>query len=369
MMTAIDHHRAARLDIAEAGYKQVLARMPQQADALHMLGLIQISRQNPSEAIRLIRAAIKYRPDNPEAYYNLGVALELYGESEEAQTVWIQAVQQRPSYTDAHLMLAKSYHHQWKMDAAVASFKRVIELDPKSELAFVLMASAYRELRKIDEAMACLRHLIGMNPNNANAYAGLGVALSDQGQVEQAVIAHRKAMELAPDVAEIHSNLCYCLHYHPDFDSAKLLEETRRWNARFAEPLRTSIQPLRPITPGEKKLRVGYVSPDFRVHPVGRFMLPVLRHHNRDMVEIHCFSSARMTDAVTNEIRKNIDHWHDCSRIDDQVFAERIRANDIDILFDLSLHSAYNRLTVLAQTRSDSGQLAWISQYHRTDDC
>jgi predicted O-linked N-acetylglucosamine transferase (SPINDLY family) len=359
LLAAVERHRAGDLVNAEAGYRQVLQRVPNHADALHMLGLIEVARGQHLQAVELIRKAIQYRPDNPEACFNLGVALEASGETEQAQAAWTRAVQQRPTYAGAHFLLGQSYHRQWKMDAAIVSFNRVIELDPRNLTAYVQLASAYREKRRIDEAIATLRQVLAIDPNNADAWSGLGVAFSDQGMLDDAMAAHRKSMQLGPQVPGFHSNLCYCMHYHPASDAAGILREHQAFNTHFAEPLRESIQAHTNDPAPGRKLRIGYLSPDFRVHPVGRFMLPMLMKHNRQAFEAHCYSTAQVTDSQSDAIQAAVDFWHDCAKMNDRQIADQVRADGIDVLTELSLHSAHNRLLVMARKPAPV-QVTWL---------
>ena len=111
-----------------------------------------------------------------------------------------------------------------------------------------------------------LQQALRLKPDYAEAHLNLGNVLKDQGRLDDAIAAYRTALQLKPDAAHIHSNLVLALHYHPDYDAGAILEECRRWNQQHAEPLKKFIQPHTNLPDPERRLRIGYVSPDFRDH-------------------------------------------------------------------------------------------------------
>ena len=169
--------------------------------------------------------------------------------------------------------------------------------------------------------------------------------MKDKGQVEEAIECYRKALELDPDYAGARGNLIYTLLFHPDYDMPKLYEETVQWDVHHGR--RDAVFPahVNERAPG-RRLRIGYVSADFRGHVIGLNMLPLLERHDRSAVEIYCYSSAEKGDAMTERFRQEADVWRDICELNDEKAAELIRADRIDILVDLALHLAGNRLGI-----------------------
>ncbi len=147
----------------------------------------------------------------------------------------------------------------------------------------------------------------------------------------------------------VHSNLVCTQVYCPGYDAQALYEEHRRWNRRHAEPLTKFIRPHLNDPSPDRRLRVGYVSPDFRSHPVGRFLLPLLKSHDHQGFEIFCYASVLVADSVTEQCRARADVWRDVLGLSDKQVAHAIRQDRIDILVDLTMHMAYNRLLVFAR--------------------
>jgi predicted O-linked N-acetylglucosamine transferase (SPINDLY family) len=199
------------------------------------------------------------------------------------------------------------------------------------------------------EAEACLRRAIELDASYAEPHANLGNLLKDRGELDAALAEYRRAVELRPDLSLLHSNLLLALHYTLDCSPADLAREHRQWAARHVAPLAPLRQPHANDRDPERRLRVGYVSPDFREHAVARFMLPVLERHDRADSEVFAYSDVQKPDAITAAIRGNVDRWCDVHALGDEQLADAVRRDRIDILVDLAAHSAHNRLLVFAR--------------------
>jgi protein O-GlcNAc transferase len=167
--------------------------------------------------------------------------------------------------------------------------------------------------------------------------------------LEEALAAYRRALHLQPERAEVHSNLVYTLQFHPGADAARIAGEQQCWNQRFGEPLRSSVPLHLNERNPERRLRVGYVSADFRDHVVGRNLVPLFRNHDRENLEIVCYSGVLRPDGVTAEIRRHADLWRHTPGVTDEALAAAIRQDGVDILVDLAQHMAGNRLPVFAR--------------------
>src|SRR5262249_28404372 len=152
----------------------------------------------------------------------------------------------------------------------------------------------------------------------------------------------RRALEIRPGWAAAHSNLLFTMHFCPQFDALTLYQEHRSWNERHALPLRPLIQRHPNNQDANRRLRVGYISPDFRQHSVGRFLLPLLENHDRSQFEITCFSDVAITDAFTEQIRAAADQWHHVVGLTDEQLAQLVQHQEIDILVDLTMHTGQN---------------------------
>jgi protein O-GlcNAc transferase len=217
---------------------------------------------------------------------------------------------------------------------------------------------AHQEAGRVELAEEVYRGILGRDSNQAGVLNNLANVLKDSGRIEEAVDCCRTAVEMEPGNAAIHSSLCYKLHFHPGYDRAALFREVREWDRRHGgNPPRGVLGNDR--TPG-RRLRIGYVSPDFYGHAESFFVLPLLEGHDRRAVEVHCYASVRRPDKAT-EILKSCAHvWHDVQALSDDQLAERIRGDRIDILVDLTMHMAFNRLPMFA-TKPAPVQVTWLA--------
>jgi predicted O-linked N-acetylglucosamine transferase (SPINDLY family) len=157
----------------------------------------------------------------------------------------------------------------------------------------------------------------------------------------------------------VHSNLIYTLLFHLRHDPGTISEEHHRWNLQFAEPLRQFFPPHSNDRDPERRLRIGYVSPDFRHHPVGRFVKPLLEAHHHSKTEIYAYASVKRADSLTARLKTSVDVWRDVLSMNDEALARQIREDEIDILVDLTQHMEDNRLPVFARKPAPV-QVAWL---------
>lgn len=307
--------RAGQLDPAIAEYRRVIAAVPNNALALNNLAVALRDRGKLHESIAQWRRAIALKPDFVEALSNVGVALCEAGEFAEARDTCRAALQKNPLHAGATANLA----------------------------------IALRELGRLDEALATARRAIELKPELAAAHCNLGNILRDMGDIPGAIAACRLAADLAPTDAAIHSVLLYSLYFDPRCEDGEIAAEHRRWVERHAAGLQPATTSRDKNAPQHRRLRIGYVSPDFRVHPVGRFLLPLLENHDRQKFEIYCYAGVVWPDDLTIRLQRHADAWRDIRELSDEEGAQLVREDQIDILIDLTMHMAGGRPLLFAR--------------------
>lgn len=312
---ALEHHRAGRLAAAERGYREILQRDPQHADSLHLLGVIALQTGNLAAALELVQRAVALRPDAAVCRNNLGQVFERLQRDGDAARCYEAAIELDPGYAEPHNNLGGVLARLDRLAEAGAFFLKAIEIDP----------------------------------TYAEPHTNRGNLLKDCGELDAAIACYRRAAELRPDLSALHSNLLLALHYHPAYSPADLEREHRAWAERHVTPLAAARRPHENAPDPERPLRVGYVSPDFREHPVARFVLPLFREHDRRNFEVFAYSDATTEDAVTASLRQHVDVWRDVALFGDGPLADAVRADGIDVLVDLAAHSGRNRLLAFAR--------------------
>lgn len=372
-----------RLEEASACCERALALDPAHVDALCNKGFILIQQGRVEEAMAGYRRALEIQPDHVKAQYNLAVLLLRQGRADEAAAGLRRALEREPGFAEAHYQLGNALVGRGRTDEAAACFRAVIALRPDHAEAQINLGNTLVDAGRLDEAAACFRQAAALRPDSAEAHYNLGIALIKQDRPHEATDAFRQALALRPDYVEAHYNLglglvkqgraaegvdCFdaALALRPDFAEAhtnRLLSllyvpgvTARQLHAahrRFGEICETPFKAHWPRHGNDRdpvrRLRIGYVSADLRRHSVAYFLEPVWARHDRRQVEVYAYFNARQGDDMTARLRGLADHWRACADWPDATLLEHIRADGIDILVDLSGHTAGNRLPLFAR--------------------
>jgi len=243
-------------------------------------------------------------------------------------------------------------------EAAIAAYRRALALDPRIVGVAFNLGTLLMERYEIDGAIEALAAAARLEPGSAEVFMRLGAALFRQGRHAEAERAYRRALALRPGDPRTHSNLVYlCLH--APGPPSRAAEEARAWGRRHATVDPAAIAPHTNTRDPERRLRIGYVSPDLRNHPIAFFIEPLLAAHDRTRVEIFAYAEVPRPDAVTARLRALCDHWRSTVGIDDAAVAAQIRADGIDILVDQASHTANSRLTLFG-LRPAPVQATWL---------
>ena len=243
------------------------------------------------------------------------------------------------------------------MVATLNALTAALALAPARADLWQDLGAVYSRLEVWSACVTSLEIALTLEPDRAGVRYVMALAMYYLGQREKAVALIDDACERS--ATGIFWAMRAYIHAHTNRDSAHALQVHRDWGRRFADPLTRKAKPLvvKDRSP-RKRLKVGYVTADFRIHSVAFFMHPVLRHHNSDAVEVHVYSSG-LHDVFTEKIQQSVPHWHEVAELSDEALCERIRADGIDVLVDLSGHTTNHRLLVFAR-RAAPVQVTWI---------
>jgi predicted O-linked N-acetylglucosamine transferase (SPINDLY family) len=330
-------------------YRHALALTPHHVRALNNLGLAFLGQGRAGEAIACHEQVLRLDSANADARNNLGIALRTAGRWNDAIACYRELLRVHPNHIDAHYNLGNALMHAGEWAGAQASFENALRLRPDHADAHNNLGLVFKEQHRFDEAFARFEQALQLRPNHADACTNLGNVLKDRGQIVEARAWHERATECDPANAAFHSNLVFSLGYNPTCDAADILRAHQRWYERHALPFAASIRPHDNDRRPDRRLRIGYVSPDFRDHVVGRNIWPIFREHDREGFEIFVYANVVRPDALTRQFESRTDHWRWIANADDDAVAAQVRADRIDILVDLALHTAGNRLLVFAR--------------------
>ncbi len=351
--------RLGQTDAAVELQRRALALQPLAFSYALNLGIALCQRRDFAEAEAVLRSALERDPAQAEAAFNLGLALRGLGRLADSADQYRRAIALRPGYADAYNNLGNNYKELGEFALAAAAYEAAIRAQPDSVVALNNAGCLLRTLGRLDESEALFRRALQLSPRHAPLYDNLGSVLKDAGELDPAIDCFRRSLELDPDGDATHRNLVYALSFQC-LEPAPILAEARRWNQRFAAPLASTRRPLANDCSADRKLRIGYVSPDFREHCQSLFTIPLLQNHDRDEFEIYCYSSVERPDETTRRIAGLGSVWREVRTQDDAALAATIRADRIDILVDLTMHMADGRPLLFARKPAPI-QVAWLA--------
>ncbi len=328
---ALQLHRSGKLDDAEKIYRTILNEIPTFTPALANMGVLMRTRGKPAEAINFYQRVLEQNPQDATVYSNMGHALTNLGR-----------------YADA-----------------VKACQKAIEINPQFGSAWDNLSLALKRMDRYTEAEQASERAVRIDPDNANAWNNLGSVYQAQGRIDKALAAYRKAVEIRPDFHMAHSNVLFAMLFSPAYSGEEIAREHRRWADLHVKPFVQKVWRHGPRDLEKTPLRVGFVSPDLRLHPVGTFLAPVFRARKSTEWEAYCYSDVLTPDRMTEWFRARSDGWRTISGLNNHEVARVVLEDRIDILFDLAGHTGQNRLPVFAEKPAPV-QVSWMGYLDTT---
>ena len=348
-----------RIDDAIACQRRAIALRPDYSEAHYNLGNALRELGQLDAAATAFRAAIASQADLYTAHLNLGQVLRLLGRKEDAMQAYRQVLALRPDLADAHNNMGTLLLDMGRLDEALSCYRRALELDPASALASYNAANILKEKLRWDEAATLYRKAVAMKPDFAEAHNNLALVLKDQGRLLDAIASFGAAVRANPGYLGAHSNLLLTLNYMEGVSQDNIYRAHRDFGVRIEAPYIDQRRRHDNAADPERRLRIGYLSPDFRHHACACFLEPLFDNHDHARHEIHGYADVTAPDAVTERLRGTADSWHDLVGKGDDAVAAAIRTDGIDILVDLAGHTADNRLAVFARKPAPV-QITWL---------
>ncbi|MDP3479600.1 MAG: tetratricopeptide repeat protein, partial [Desulfoprunum sp.] len=354
-----------RLEEALSAMRQAVILQPNDYAAQSNLGLLLMSIGLFAEAEKSYRATLALNADFAEAHNNLGIILNEQDRLSESETCYRRALKLKPDYSEAYYNLGNILQTQGRSAEAEIDYRQALKLKPDFAEAYNNLGINLQKQGRLSEAETCCQKALAIRPDYGEAHNNLAITLQDQGRFTESEVHYRHALDLNPDYANAHSNLLFLLNYHPDKGAEEIYAEYRLFNARFGQPLHQEWQPHPNSRESTRRLKVGYVSGDFNLHPVRHFLEPLLAHHDKTAVEIYAYAEVAVEDVMTARYRGYADHWVATAGMSDVELAARIRSDAIDILVELSGHTAKNRLGVFARKPAPVS-VSWLGYGYTT---
>jgi protein O-GlcNAc transferase len=349
--------RLGKLDEARTAYDQALALRPDYAEAHLNIGCLLRDQGNFSDAVSWFERSAALNPNYVDAWVQLGHSLLKLGRLDEAVKYFRHALTLKPDSAEALINLGYVLVEQGKLRDAEQHCRHALDLVPNNARLLNTVGSIFLHQGKAEEALAFFEQALVFEPDSASVLNHMAIALKIHGRIDESIACYRRAIVLDPHDSLKYSNLLMAMVYAASISPQELAATARKFG-ELADPLRRQRPFIRDRNP-ERKLRIGYVSPDFWDHAVNYFFEFLTKLHDRRQFEIYAYSNVMREDYVTVRLKQSFDHWRDIKRLDNEKAADLIEADEIDILVDLAGHTAYNRLPVFARKPAPV-QVTWL---------
>ena len=332
------------------------------ADVLHLYRTGDLA-----EAEARCRVLVERDPHCGEAWDRLARIAERQGDPARAVDHYRRAVAELSHPAEAHNNLAVLLQRRGDFEEALTHYRRAVALGLRHALLHSNLGCLLRDLGYLQDGAEELARALAIDPSSAHAHSNLGVTLALQGELARALQHLRRAVALQPDWDLAQGNLLFCLNYADDLSPAQVAAPHLAFGRRHPEP-ELEAPPLLDAGAAadpERKLRVGFVSPDLKQHSIAYFLEPILGAYDRDAFTIICYADVIRPDGVTDRMRAAVDGWRSIRGLADADVARLVRADRIDILIDLAGHTANNRMALFA-TRVAPVQMTYLGYPNTT---
>lgn len=336
----------ARYVDALAIYAKATRTNPRVGYAWFSQGKLLVGLKRYAEAIESFEKALALPGASGELHFQLGVALHMSNRFSDAMIQYDKALAMGFECAALHCNRGVIFKDLRAGSHAIMSFHSAVKLEPTNTAYLSNLGAAALEIGLNTEALECFEKAIENNPSIPTAWNNIGNLLKDRAKGLDALWRYERAMELKPDDLDAPNNYLLCHMYIPDMDPKRVYEEHRKWGAGMAKKFPSKFK-FKPRSVGGK-IRVGFLSADLCHHPVAHFIEPLFREYDRERFEFVGYGDQRKKDEFSSRFAGMLDAWSDTCSLNHEDLAKKIHRDGLDILFEMSGHTAYNRLAVFA---------------------
>ncbi len=337
--------------------------MPHDPDVHINLGNVYKKTGQYESAVSSYQRALAIQPRDADAHNNLGIALKARGQYDAAIAAYLQAIEINPNLAEAYFNLGNLLHELGKLRDAVANFNQALAVRPNYLRACRGLGKSLHDLGEYDAALNIYRQALSFDARYGDVYVNLANLLVETGQFQAARENFERALEVSPDTVETYGDLHFVLHYFAHEPMESSLAVARTFGRLVQHKAKRMTHRLRETTPS--RLRIGIVSGDMRIHPVGYFLESLIAQLDQNRFELIAYPTYYKTDALSARIQAACSAWKPIYGKSDADAAAMIQADGVHILLDLSGHTAYNRLSLFAWKPAPV-QASWLGYFAST---
>ncbi len=342
-------------------FKAAVDASPNSAELLDAYGVTLRNQERLGVAENAFRQALKIHPGYTQALRNLCHLLEVHGRFAEAEAGLLRCAEIDNESPESLYEIGRNLVQQKKEDEALEWLRRAIKAQPDYAAAHITLSAALNATEDPLAAMEEIKASIKVLPNIPHLHTNLGIVNLSLSRADDAIACFRKALEIAPNFSHARSSMLFALSHSTKITPEELYREHRAYGKLIEEEVKgkeyTTYTNSRVI---DRPLKIGFVSADFRNHAVAKFVIPFFEElHKREGFITYAYSNHGAVDESMLRIKENMDVWRTVVQWSDDKLAEKIREDQIDILIDMSGHTAGDRLKVFARHPAPV-QITWI---------
>lgn len=339
------YRESLQLAKAEDHFTRALEIAPDSAETSNNLGLLYQAMGKLPEALVYCKAAWDKKPQEMAIFHNYLTMLLSAGEYETANEILCKQLKSFPDSPELYNGLGNAFYRKKNYAEAKENYIKALQLKPGYAEAHFNVGLIMREWNMLDEALICFNNAIKCDQSMIGAYVNAGETLQTLGEIEKSEAIFNEVLKIDPDNQIVNDNILASYNYNPKYTPEQVFERHVEWGKRKGKQERRFEYDRDPI----RKLKIGYVSPDFCKHPASSFIFPVLDNHERDAFDVYLFAEVIHDDERTDVFKATAQHWIETQDLSDDQLLKKITDEKIDILIDCSGHLQGNRLNVFAQ--------------------
>ena len=356
---AVEHHKGGRPEAAERAYRRVLSEFPKLAPALGNLGDLLHSLGRKTEAFELYERAAAAAPADANVRNSWGASLLRDGRVDEAETQFRAMLATNPDEVRALNNLGEILFRRGDLEEAHRCLGRAVQINPDSWAAHATFGRLLLHGGRVGDAMKLLERARVLAPGRPEVHVALADALWAAGRIDDSLKSSAEALHLRPGLFTAWTSRLFVMHAGDGREPAELFADHVRLGRMLERRFASERAQRTAQGPADRRLRIGYVSQDLRRHPVGLFLLPVVKSHDRVQVEVFAYSLSKFDDDVQTQLRTAVDHWVDASTLTEKALVRRIQDDCIDMLVDLAGPTSATAFEVFAR-RAAPVQVSWL---------
>jgi predicted O-linked N-acetylglucosamine transferase (SPINDLY family) len=344
---------------AENLVKRLLTRNSKDYQLCNIYGLILLKLYKTEGAISYFQKSIHIKSNFFEAHFNLLKSLYDLKKYNEAILQSKKCLKINSKSTGTLLLLGNLYNKLNQDKKSEKYFREILKINSEDSSAYYSLANLYKKKVNYEKAIDNYKLAIKFNKNYFAAYNNLGSLYQEIGKFDLAILNFKSVIKINPSFSGAYQNYLFCLNFSKYFDLNLYLKLAQQFKQSLPKIDLGKIRQFPKIKKTDKKIRIGFVSGDYGNHPVSYYLLNTINYINDEKFELIAYSNSNRMDKITLKLKKRFSIWRKINHLDDTEVINLVRKDSVDILFDLSGHTAKNRLSIFV-SKPAPVQVTWI---------